>query len=607
MELLRSCIYFFSILCCPILLSAQNLPISAPQDTTKKIRIEASELGEYFVEHGVEKQKLSGHVRLNNEGTLIFCDTAVIANDFATLVGNVTIVESDTTALYGDSVTYDAVTRKAVLYGNATLKDGSQQLFTEKLYYDLNTKIASYHTGALLTNGKSQLKSKHGYYHTNEKNIFFKGDVVLTDPEFTLRTDTMQFNTETKIATFLAPTLMSQPDSKIYTESGFYDTANNRAEFNGNPQFIKKEQKGYAKRMLYEGLNKEFLLLGDAHIDENDKIVRADSIFYSDQTGQSILRGNATYRDSTQDIASEYIKYDSRTKSYSIQGRAKVKNGSSQVDADQIDYNEELGSALAVGSVIYHDTASNYTILAGRLDYNKKTDYSYASGGYGGYSRPMFKTVMDNDTLYMSADTLTTFKPNLEDSVRVLVAHRDVRIFKSDLQASADSLSYSSADSTFVFYNLGLQPFMWSDTTQFSADTIALQMRDGKLHQLKLQKNSLVMSAKEGQLYDQIKGRNCTAYFQEQKVSLMQVDGNAQAVYYAQNDSKAYIGVNESKCSSMRIEFDEGQVAGIRFYKKPEGTFTPMNKSEKGGVKLEGFNVETKRRPVNIAGLFTPK
>jgi lipopolysaccharide export system protein LptA len=586
-------------------LMAQVQPFAAPQDTTKKIRIEASEVGEYFVEQGIEKQKLSGHVRLNNEGTLIFCDTAIIANDFATLLGDVTIFESDTTALYGDSVTYDAIARKAVLHGHATLKDGANQLFTDRLYYDLETKLATYHTGALLSNGKSQLKSRHGYYYTQEKEMYFKDDVVLTDPEFTLRTDTLRFNTQTKIAYFLAPTLISQPESRIYTEGGYYDTANNRAEFDVKPQFIKKEQKGYAQKMLYEGLNKEFLLTGDAHIDEdNGKVVQADTIYYNDQTGKSILRGNATYRDSAQDISSEYIQYDSRTKNYVIQGRAKVKNGSSVVVADQIDYNEELGAALAQGSVIYTDTVSGYTIMSSRLDYNKKTEYSYASGGYGTEKRPLFKTVLDRDTLYMTADTLTTFKPNLEDSIRVLTAHRDVRIFKSNLQASADSMAYSTLDSTFVFYKLAAQPFMWSDTTQFSADTIALQIRDGKLHQLKLNKNSFVLSSKGDQLYDQIKGRDCVAMFAEQKVRQMDVDGNAQAVYYAQDDAKAYIGVNESKCSFMRIGFGEGKVESIRFYKKPEGSFTPMNKSGQSGVRLEGFSVETQRRPMGLVDLF---
>jgi lipopolysaccharide export system protein LptA len=602
--MMKQLLIFFIVLNTATQVVAQ-IPISTtPPDTTKKIRIESSEVGEYFVEQGVEKQKLSGHVRLNNEGTLIFCDTAIIADDFATLLGNVTIVESDTTALYGDSVTYDARLRKAVLHGDATLKDGSQQLFTDRLYYDLETKIASYHTGALLHNGKSQLKSKHGYYHTQVKDMFFKGDVILTDPEFTLRTDTMRFNTDSRIAYFLAPTVISQPESKIYTEGGFYDTANNRAEFDKNPQFIKKDQKGYAERMIYEGASNEFLLLGKAHIDEKDKIVQADSIYYNDQSGQSILRGNAVYRDSTQDIASEYIKYDSRTKSYSIQGRARVKNGSTVVVADQIDYNEDLGSALAQGSVIYTDTVSNYIMLAERMDYNKKTEYTYASGGYGTYPRPLFKTLLSGDTLYMSADTLTTYKPNLEDSVRVLLAHRDVRIFKSDLQATADSLSYSTADSTFYFYKLVAQPIMWSDTTQFTADTICLQMRDGNLHQLRLRKSSFVLSGKGAQLYDQIKGRDCTAWFAEQKVSVMHVDGSAQSVYYAQDDSKAYIGVNESKSSKMQIEFDQGQVSGIRFYKEPEGTFTPMRKADQNGIKLEGFQVETERRPLSIEALF---
>ena len=84
----------------------------------------------------------------------------------------------------------------------------------------------------------------------------------------------------------------------------------------------------------------------------------------------------------------------------------------------------------------------------------------------------------------------------------------------------------------------------------------------------------------------------------------MLTDGNAQAVYYALDDKKAYIGVNETKCSEMRIYFGNNQVNSIKFYTSPEGTFTPMKKAGKDPRKLEGFFWDKARRPRSVEDIL---
>ena len=66
---------------------AQN----TPQDTTGKVKVESSVTGEYFVQGDGYVQKLSGNVRLRQDSTLVFCDTAVLDRNDAVLRGNVLI------------------------------------------------------------------------------------------------------------------------------------------------------------------------------------------------------------------------------------------------------------------------------------------------------------------------------------------------------------------------------------------------------------------------------------------------------------------------------------------------------------------------------------
>ncbi|MCC6410559.1 MAG: hypothetical protein IT270_02800 [Saprospiraceae bacterium] len=591
----------FLIMCSAANAGAQTRPAAAKADTSKRLEIEAAEVIENFQRGDRTLQKLSGKVRLRQENTLVFCDTAILDENNAILKGSVVIEQGDSLRIFGDSAHYYGLTKQSDLWGDVVLVNGKQELYTDRMHYDLGQKVATYHNGATMSNGKSQLKSRHGYYYVNEKQVFFKGDVVVTDPDFTLRSDTMSYDTETQLVHFLAPTLISQRGSKIYTEGGFYDVENNFAEFDKNPQYEREGQLGRARKMRYDGLTKEYVLEGDATITEPNKDVRADVIRYNTDTEMAVLVGNAYYKDSTQEVTGAEIRYDSRNKTYQLSGRGKVVDKTNIIEADVLDFNDELGNGFAEGDVIWNDTVADYGIRARRLDYNKKTEFINAYGGFGGATRPMMVSLVDNDTLYLSADTLTSFKPDSATDARLLLAHRDVRIFKSDLQASCDSLTFNSVDSIFWFYKIDRQPLIWSDTSQFSGDTIRLALRGNKLDKLWLVQNSLVINSSDEQFFNQIQGKNTTAFFREDEVREMFVEGNARAIYYALDDKNAYVGVNESQSSEMRIYFGNNKVEGIKFYGEPAGKFIPMKQAKH--TKVEGFFWEKGRRPRSVMDL----
>lgn len=591
----------------PAFLAAQTV---APADTAKnKVRVESSVTGEYFLKGDRYVQKLSGNVRLRQDSTLVFCDTAILDGNDAILLGSVLIEQGDSVRVYGDSAHYHGDTRQSEVFGNVVLINGRQQLFTARLHYDLNSKIATYREGATLTNGKSQLTSTRGYYHVQEKQVYFKGEVLATDPEFTLRTDTMSFNTETQMVQFLAPTLISQQGSKVYCEGGFYDIENNVAEFEKNPQYERDGQRGRSRKMRYNGDNKEYILEGDAIIVEPEakREVKADVIRYNTDTEKAVFVGNVDYRDSTQTITGQEVRYDNREKQYQLSGRGRVIDPPNIIEADSIDFNDQLGRGVALGSVIWQDTASDVTLLSHRMDYNKQDAYLHAFGGFGEVGeggRPLMKSLIEKDTLYLSSDTLTSFKVDTISDNRLLIAYHDVRIFKKDLQASCDSLTFSSADSIFHFHKLANLPVIWADTSQFSADSIRMLMKNKKIDRIWLRQNALVINSEDEVMFNQIKGRDNTVFFSEDEAREMLVEGNAQALYYALDDKKAYIGVNETECSEMRLFFGNNQVESIKFYTQPKGIFTPMKKAGPEPKKLEGFFWEKTRRPRSLEDLL---
>src|SRR5262249_41051734 len=59
--------------------------------------------------------------------------------------------------------------------------------------------------------------------------------------------------------------------------------------------------------------------------------------------------------------------------------------------------------------------------------------------------------------------------------IRILFGHHNAKLYKSDLQAKADSIFYSSSDSTIRCY---VNPIIWSQGSQMTGDTIYLQLKN---------------------------------------------------------------------------------------------------------------------------------
>lgn len=182
------------------------------------------------------------------------------------------------------------------------------------------------------------------------------------------------------------------------------------------------------------------------------------------------------------------------------------------------------------------------------------------------------------------------------DSTRKLLAYRNVRIFKSNLQAICDSLAFNELDSAFTLYNA---PIVWSDTSQFLADTITMMLRNQTIHKVLLRSKAMIINSPDDIFYNQVKGRQVIVDFIEGDIDQMAVRGNAESVYYIQDDDKAYIGVNHVKSARMRLMFEEGQLRDIYFYDQPDGDLKPLKRVGEEPELLEDFKWEIERRPLS--------
>ncbi|RVU02104.1 hypothetical protein EOD41_05995 [Mucilaginibacter limnophilus] len=194
-----------------------------------------------------------------------------------------------------------------------------------------------------------------------------------------------------------------------------------------------------------------------------------------------------------------------------------------------------------------------------------------------------------------------TTKVKLSDTsrVRLISAYHDAKIFKSDLQAKADSMFYSNADSTIRCY---IKPMMWTQGSQLSGDTINLQMKNKKLDNMDIYLNSFIVNVEQNDSthFNQVGGKKMRGFFRESRLELMYVDGNAESIYFSRDSTtKKISGMERSLSSRMRIRMKSNKVTNLTFLSKPDIKYGPLGKFTEDERILKGFIWKPKERPVS--------
>ncbi|RYE29949.1 MAG: hypothetical protein EOP42_13260 [Sphingobacteriaceae bacterium] len=180
--------------------------------------------------------------------------------------------------------------------------------------------------------------------------------------------------------------------------------------------------------------------------------------------------------------------------------------------------------------------------------------------------------------------------------VRVINAWPHAKIFKSDLQAVADSITFSNSDSLVRFYK---KPIIWTEGSQLTADTIHLQLKNKKLDNMDLIRSSFIVNTQGDSTYfNQISGKKIRGIFNNNKLNTLFVDGNAESMYYIYQDKTAS-NLDHSLSSRIRVQLKENKPSLIVFLSKIEAQVYPVATLKDDQKILKGFIWKPKDRPVS--------
>lgn len=563
-----------------------------------------------------------------HEGSTLAADSAILYHETNTFnaFGHVVITQPSGTTIYSDLLNYNGNTKFAVLTNNVRLIDGDATLTTNLLTYDMGTKVGTYTGGGKIVNGKNVLTSKNGYYFESTRDAYFRYNVVLTSPDALIKTDTLRYNATSKIAYFYGPTNIYGKDDTLYTENGTYNTVNDQARFGKNNLYTQGSKSMKGDSLFYDRKAGYGRAVGNiTFIDTAEKTELRGGIGLYQKSDESILvtknpyvviitESDSSKVDSiwyTADTLFSKVVFTRDIKPYK---KDELKTDTELSAPDPLAVvkppaNVPLGTAkdsISSTNPVVQDSAKQVALAVADKkippppDIKTKTGSTQAKVTTAKSNPPKKQSVAPvkvaaKDTVKVVALAKADSIPPDTTRKRIIVAYHNAKIFKSDLQARADSMFFSYSDSTVRCY---FNPILWAQGSQLTGDTIYLQMKDKKLNNMLLQHNSFIVNSEniDSTSFNQIKGKVITGYFRDNKLNQLFVDGNAESVYYVKEDS-AYVGLNHQVSSRIKMNFSDGQLKGINFIRAVQASTKPMDELTEEDKILKGFIWKPKDRP----------
>ncbi len=444
-------------------------------------------------------------------------------------------------ALYGKDV--------EVLIGNVSFTHGTALMFCDTAYrYKLENKIKATGNIHIIQNDSLHLYGKKLNYDGNTGIAKIREDVKLINKEVVLTTDYLDYDRVNNFAYYFNYGKIVNKENVLTSKKGYYYPNTDQVHYKDSVVATNPEYVIYSDTLIYHTETNVSNIEGPTFIISDSNTIYAESGYYDMQHDVALLKKNA------------YI------------------DGKQLLKGDTIYYDKASGYGEIFNSMELHDTTNNVIIKGDYGYYNEKTQDALAT------LNAQLLQIYNTDTLYLHADTLQAVPlSNGED--KLIKAFRKVKYFRQDMQGRCDSMVFDSRDTTNTFF---YDPIMWSMGNQLTADVIKMYTKDELLDKVDLIDRSFIISEQDTGRFNQIKGKLMTGYIKNNEIYKIDVNGNAQSVYFPK-DKEIVIGVNRAECSNMTLYLKKRMIDQITMRTSPNGNMNPPFLVPDEDLKLKGF------------------
>ena len=611
---------------------AQREKAGGQQDKDSLVVLLSSKSAQMVDVQGNSYRKVVGPARFLHNGTYLLCDTALwnVETKVIEAWGNVSILQEET-VLTSDRLTYFIDRDLAEFRGSVvqlTDKDHNT-LRTRHLDYNTADSVAVFQKGGSMRDKDGQIiESRNGTYDSKVKRFTFENDVNMFTDSIFVKTRILIYESDKDLATFDSPTDVWKDENMLSSDRGWYDRSQEVFFFSGKVHVMSEDQEGWSDSLYFYRNTSNIEMLGNAQVMDTTRnvfglagrIEYVDSISKVTMTRKPAVISETEEEDGALDTlylgADKLVYYTLKMCDIDSLVVLDAQNRLEALDVDPVgEYRKKAAEAAAKAAEEAAKNDPNYRPKNASKDAAAKTAppaqlpekqtpksmsprMSPDSLSVSGDSLMVSTdSLMLADSLMLSDSTLVVEEPKDTTKVGFLEAIGKVKVYKKSMQVACDSLLYSDLDSLARLFK---EPVIWQDITrQYAADSITVIMKNGALQKASLMANAFITIQEDTLHYDQIKGTEMLAFFDE-KGGLKRFDvlGGASALFYIE-ENEVFATVNKPESKMLSATFKNGEIQRIHYYDEAKNDGYPIVQLSQEEQRLKGFNWLPERRPAD--------
>ena len=485
-----------------------------------------------------------------------------------------------------------------ILRGNVCFRHDSALMYCDSAYfYDKQNSLHAFGHVHLIQGDSIEGFGDKLYYNGNTKMAKFRKRVKLIhNGETTLTTDSMNYDRANNIAYYFSGGMIQDTINTLTSEWGQYTPNNSQALFSHHVKLV----------------HPKFVLECDT-LCYNTETYQADivsptEIIYEHET--TILSSSGWYNTSTE-------------RSMLLKRSLIIHADGMTLTGDTIYYDKAIGYGKVLGNMQSVDSANHMTLYGNKGEVWESDDHGYVtdSAMLVEWSDSTMYSYIHADTLF--TDQIPYQRRDLIEKDSVLVdsvwqypapdtiwtdttyiqirAYDNVRIYREDMQCVCDSAHYNGRDSIATLCG---DPVCWNESNQVSSDTIRVYIKNGEVDYLHGIGNAIAIKQEGSLEFDQLAGKEMYAYVRDGDVYLVDVQGNAETVFYPREEDGSYVGVNRTQSSFVKLYLENRQIHHILFTTSTAGVMIPMDQATNEDKYLATFFWADQERPRKPGDIF---
>ena len=613
---------------------AQQKPQQTPPPEDSIVRLISADKAWQVTEGGVNYRRVQGDACFLHNDTYLLCDSASWNVDAQVIeaYGNVKLMQ-DETMLSSDQLTYLIEENLAQFKGGVVelLDKEGNRLRTRQLEYNTKDSLAFFTDGGAMKSKEGNvIEGLHGTYDSRAKLFTFEEDVKLFMDSILMRTQKLCWYSKEEKATFGTETHTWMDETFVRSDAGWYTRGDSTLCYSDNVYAMDDTYEIWCAEAYRHGPTRELELLRNVRVfdpghstaiygnrlrylpdsakayvlehpavayfgeNENHEIdtlfITSDTMIFRtvpkcDYTSEEIAAAEKRREDALFDALAEFRAKQAAERQQKIEEAMRA--------AGKLPPLKQDSTAAAASTPPAAQTPPAAPKTQTSDDEETPPDDEDA---------PNRKAAPDENAKVRGAAPDTASVPDAplgepdSTGINCLWAFHNVLMYRTDLQAAADSITFSTLDSVAML--LG-RPVMWNKVkNQLTSEEMHLFIKDGSVHRGSMITDARITTREDETHFNQIKSTEMMGFFHDNELYRYDALGNVAAIFYME-EGGALTNINIKESKSLTAMIKNAAATRLLYLEDIKSDAYPIPDVEEEKRKFKGFEWRGDERPVS--------